>query len=64
MESSLTPELEANFKAVLANADPLPEDDPFWDTLEGGCGFRTFNAALFARASATLAKMALEGRLK
>lgn len=56
MASNLSPEDRAFFEAILAKAEPYPEDDPTWDVLDGECDMD--------RAMATLAKMALEGRLR
>lgn len=56
MEYTLSPEQRAYFEEVLKKADPYPEDDPIFDTLDGK---RDMD-----RAMATIAKMALEGRLR
>lgn len=56
MASNLTPEQKAYFEEVLSKAEPYPEDDPIFDTLDGKRDM--------ARAMATIAKMALEGRLR
>lgn len=56
MASNLSAEDRAYFEALLAKAEPYPEDDDVWDTLDGECDHD--------RAMATLAKMALEGRLR
>ena len=56
MVSNLSPEDKAFFEEVLKRAEPYPEDDPIWDEWDGE---RDHD-----RAMATLAKMALEGRLK
>ncbi|USF26158.1 hypothetical protein N510_001076 [Firmicutes bacterium ASF500] len=56
MASNLSPEDRAFFEAVLEKAEPYPEDDEIWVTLDGKCDIN--------RAMATLAKMALEGRLR
>ena len=56
MAYDLSPEQKAYFEEVLAKAEPYPEDDPIWDTFDGE---RDHD-----RAMATLAKMALEGRLR
>ena len=56
MPSDLSPEDRTLFEEVLARAEPYPENDPIvnqWD------GKRDHD-----RMMATLAKMALEGRLK
>lgn len=52
----LSPEDKAFFKEILAKAEPYPEDDPIWDVFDG--------EKEHDRAMATLAKMALEGRLR
>lgn len=56
MASNLSSEDRAFFEEMLKRAEPYPEDDPILNTLDGG---RDMD-----RAMATLAKMALEGRLK
>ena len=56
MAYSLSPEQKAYFEELLKKAEPYPEDDPIFDTLDGK---RDMN-----RAMATIAKMALEGRLR
>ena len=56
MTSNLSPEDRAFFEEVLKKAEPYPEDDPIWNVLDGERDH--------ARAMATLAKMALEGRLR
>lgn len=56
MESSLSAEDRAFFEEILSKAEPYPEDDEIWDTLDGKCDHD--------RAMAALAKMALEGRLR
>ncbi len=56
MASDLSPEDRAFFEAILSKAEPYPEDDPIWDTFDGE---RDHD-----RAMATIAKMALEGRLR
>ena len=63
MVSTLSLEIKRHLEEMLAKAEPLPEDDPYWDSLEGGCGYDTFDETLFDRANATLAKKILEGRL-
>lgn len=52
----LSSEDKAFFEALLAKAEPYPEDDPIWNVLDGDQDSD--------RAMATLAKMALEGRLR
>ncbi|WP_295749638.1 hypothetical protein [uncultured Oscillibacter sp.] len=52
----LSPEDKAFFEEILKKAEPYPEDDPIWDVLDGERDH--------SRAMATLAKMALEGRLR
>ena len=56
MASTLSAEDIAFFEEILAKAEPYPEDDEIWYTLDGACDHN--------RAMATLAKMALEGRLR
>lgn len=56
MGRDLSPEERAYFEEVLAKAEPYLEDDPIWDVLDGDYDSD--------RAMATLAKMALEGRLR
>ncbi len=56
MACSLSPEQRAYFEEILKKAEPYPEDDPIWDTLDGE---RDHD-----RVMATIAKMALEGRLR
>ena len=56
MTHNLSPEDKAYFEMILVKAEPYPEDDPIWDTLDGERDHE--------RAMATIAKMALEGRLK
>lgn len=56
MGSDLSPADRAFFEAVLAKAEPYPEDDPIWDVWDGERDH--------ARVMATIAKKALEGRLR
>ena len=56
MASNLSPERRAFFEEILAKAEPYDEDDPIWNKFDGE---RDMD-----RAMATLAKKALEGRLK
>lgn len=56
MEYTLSAEDRVRFEEILKRAEPYPEDDPIWDTWDGE---RDHD-----RAMATIAKMALEGRLK
>ena len=56
MAYDLSPEDRKFFEELLARAEPYPEDDPVWDTLDGEQDRD--------RAMATLAKMTLEGRLR
>ena len=60
MASNMSPEMRACYEKMLAQADPLPEDDPRWDEFEGGCDFDTFDLDYLNRAFAALAKKALE----
>lgn len=56
MASNLSPEDRAFFEELLKKAEPYPEDDPIFDTLDGE---RDMD-----RAMATWAKLVLEGRLR
>lgn len=56
MASNLSEEDRKFFEELLAKAEPYPEDDERWDILDGEMDHD--------RAMATLAKMALEGRLR
>lgn len=55
MGQDLSPEDRAFFEALLAKAEPYPEDDPIWRVWDGECDSD--------RAMATIAKKILEGRL-
>lgn len=52
----LSPDERKQFEEMLRKAEPYPEDDPVWDVWDGE---RDHD-----RAMATIAKMALEGRLR
>lgn len=56
MAFNLSPEQKAYFEELLEKAEPYPEDDPIFDVLDGQ---RDMD-----RAMATIAKMALEGKLR
>ena len=56
MARDLSPEERAFFEEILKKAEPYPEDDPIWDELDGERDHE--------RAMATIAKIALEGRLR
>ena len=56
MASTLSPEDKALFEEWLAKAEPYPDDDPAINTWDG--------AYEPARMRATIAKRALDGRLK
>ena len=56
MALNLSPEQREYFEGLLKKAEPYPEDDQIFDRLDGE---RDMD-----RAMATLAKMALEGRLR
>lgn len=56
MAYDLSPEDRSFFEEVLKQAEPYPEDDPILNTLDGEYDTK--------RMMATLAKMALEGRLR
>ena len=56
MGSTLSKEDKALLEEAVKKAEPYPEDDPVWGVFDGE---RDHDRAL-----ATLAKMALEGRLK
>lgn len=57
MGRDLTPEQKAHFEEILRKAEPYPEDDELWDIFDDEDRDND-------RAMATLAKMALEGRLR
>lgn len=57
MASNLSPADKAYFEALLAKAEPYPEDDPLWNMFDGA-------ERDSDRVMATFAKMALEGRLR
>lgn len=59
MASDLSPEVKARLEDMVAKAEPLPENDEFFDRFDGHPSDEEMDRAL-----ATLAKKALEGRLK
>lgn len=57
MASGLSKEDMEYFEALLAKAEPYPEDDSIWSVFDG-------EDRDSDRVMATFAKMALEGRLR